>query len=102
MFFQLIAESASLTIPAREGRSYTFEKGKPVKVDRRDIEIFKGRSDVEECSEEGCESRKMKRPEPSSQVTFSGPSSEPSPKPAPHEPTPKELAEAKGRLKGSA
>jgi hypothetical protein len=101
MFFQLIAEAASLSVTTRGGRTYLFEKGMPLKVDDRDIIELRGRSDVEECPEEGVEPRSARRPEPKSVVNFSGPSSQPRPQPAPHEPTPTELEKARSKLEGS-
>lgn len=102
MFFQLIADAASLTVTTRGKRSYVFERNTPLKVtDKEDIEELRTRSDVEECPEEGIEPRGARRPEPKSVVTFSGPSSEPRPKPAPHDPTPPELEKARKELEGS-
>jgi hypothetical protein len=102
MFFQLIAEAASLTVTTRGGHSYTFTKGKPLKVvDKFDIEEFRRREDLAECSEQGLETRAARKPEPKSVTTFSGPSTEPKPKPAPHDPTPKEIEEARKKLEGS-
>lgn len=101
MFFQLIADSASLSVTTRGGRTYLFEKGQPLRVDDRDIMELRDRSDVEECPEEGIEPRSARRPEPRSTVTFSGPSSQPRPQPALRDATPTELEQARKKLEGS-
>jgi hypothetical protein len=101
MYFQLMSDAASLAVTTRGGTSYIFEKGTPLRVDDKDIIELRGHADLEECDENGLEPRAARRPEPRSMTTFSGPSSEPRPKPAPHDPTPKELEEARKKLEGS-
>lgn len=94
MFFQLIANAASLTVTTRTGKAYLFERGKPLKVDDRDVVELRSRDDLEECPEQGIAGRRAAGPTPKSVIKFNGPAVQPLPKPAPHEPTPRELGAA--------
>lgn len=94
MFFQLNTKAASLTVSTRAGNSYLFERGKPLRVNDRDIAELRGRQDLEECPEEGIQGKRTAGPKPKSVIKFDGPAVQPPPKPKLHDPSPTELGTA--------